>query len=198
MQLHDVSSNASPHWMLLRQLKIDQRICDPLCPSSSIQKPEVIKWLHEISEFEGFLDEVLATVHPDLALVCRTAREGATMVSTLQMPISFWPSLFGCMEIVVNRETPVHQDQGGTPHGYDALISLGVGHNARLELPDIGASFMYGPGCGVYLAGKVLRHSVPKWEGGERWAMIHFVKDSILDRFSTPRPLLPRLCRYLL
>lgn len=198
MQLHEVSSDAHLRSILSRQLNLDQRMCDSLHPSALIQRPQVIQWLREISDFEGFLDEVLVVVHPELALICRTAQERAARDPALQKPLSFWPSLFGCIDIVVNRETPIHQDQGGTPQGYDALISLGVDHNARLELPDVGASFKYGPGCCVYLAGKVLRHGVPKWEGGERWALIHFVNDAVLDRLSTPRPSLPTLLNYLL
>ncbi|KIJ58338.1 hypothetical protein HYDPIDRAFT_67266, partial [Hydnomerulius pinastri MD-312] len=79
-----------------------------------------------------------------------------------------WPSLFSGIDIIANRITPRHQDQGSCAEAYDLLVSIGEGHDARLDLCDFKASIGYGPGTLVFLTGRVLRHSVAKWSRGER------------------------------
>jgi hypothetical protein len=57
-----------------------------------------------------------------------------------------------------------------------------------LDVNDLGMRLQYLPGTGVAIAGKVLRHGVRTWEGGERICLARFVKDSVHDRLGQPRP----------
>jgi hypothetical protein len=91
----------------------------------------------------------------------------------------------------VNRTTPPHLDTGGAPSFYDFLLSLGGDHGAVLCLDDIDCQLSYSPGTGVFLAGRVLVHSVSKWVGGERVVIAHYSKDGILNRLGIARPTLP-------
>ncbi|KAI6007908.1 hypothetical protein EDC04DRAFT_2907519 [Pisolithus marmoratus] len=77
-----------------------------------------------------------------------------------------WPSIYLGIDFIVNQETPPHQDQASAPSLLDLV-----------------------PGTMVFLAGKLLTHSVPKWEKGERIALAHYMKDAIHNRFGLARPM---------
>lgn len=121
---------------------------------------------------------------------------GMQSVSSLKFRVKtshpvVWPSEFSGMEVIVNRETPYHRDPGASPSFYDLLVSLGKGHQAILDLPDLGTELQYTPGTMIYICGKVLEHGVPRWGDGERIVIAHFVKDKVHDRQSIPRPEFP-------
>ncbi|KAI6010461.1 hypothetical protein EDC04DRAFT_2610199 [Pisolithus marmoratus] len=80
-----------------------------------------------------------------------------------------WPSIYLGIDVIVNQETPPHQDQASAPSLLDLV-----------------------PGTMVFLAGKLLTHSVPKWEKGERIALAHYMKHAIHNRFGLARPIPPR------
>jgi hypothetical protein len=71
---------------------------------------------------------------------------------------------------------------------FDSLFSAGTHTNCNLDVPDIGATFSYLPGTGVAIAGKVLRHGVKVWEGGERICQARFMKDAVHDRLGLLKP----------
>ncbi|KAI6014202.1 hypothetical protein EDC04DRAFT_2552293, partial [Pisolithus marmoratus] len=80
-----------------------------------------------------------------------------------------WPSIYLGIDVIVNQETPPHQDQASAPSLLDLVVSLGT-HDAQFHISELGAVFHYQPGTMVFLAGKLLTYSVPKWEKGERIA----------------------------
>ena len=75
-------------------------------------------------------------------------------------------------------------------HHLTMTSSLVVGHTQSvfLEVQELGLGLSYTPGTGVLIAGKVLRHGVDTWEGGERICLARFIKDSVHDRLGQPRP----------
>ncbi|KAI6030159.1 hypothetical protein EDC04DRAFT_2531398, partial [Pisolithus marmoratus] len=81
-----------------------------------------------------------------------------------------WPSIYLGIDVIVNQETPPHQDQASAPSLLDLVVSPGT-HDAQFHISELGAVFCYQPGIMVFLAGKLLTHSVPKWEKGERIAL---------------------------
>ncbi|KAI6023235.1 hypothetical protein BKA83DRAFT_4053754, partial [Pisolithus microcarpus] len=98
-----------------------------------------------------------------------------------------WPSIYLGIGVIVNQETPPHLDQVSAPSLLDLVVSLGT-HDAHFHISEIGTIFDYKPGTMIYLAGKVLTHSVPKWGKGERIALAHYMKDAVHNRFGLPRP----------
>ncbi|KAG1864347.1 hypothetical protein F4604DRAFT_1535688, partial [Suillus subluteus] len=82
-----------------------------------------------------------------------------------------WPSIFSGLELIVNHVTLSHRDPGGAPSHYDMLVSLGIRDEAMFVIEDIGAELVYSPGTMVYIAGKVLKHSVSHWKIGERFVI---------------------------
>jgi hypothetical protein len=114
------------------------------------------------------------------------------LLQMLKGPSLAWPTVYSAIDVVANRLTPKHTDDGGAITFYDHLVSFGQDHEAELVLHDIDAEFAYKPGTSVLFSGKVLAHSVPMWsEGKERVMMAHYVKDSIQNRLEVARPLLP-------
>lgn len=102
-----------------------------------------------------------------------------------------WPTVYPAMDIIANRTTLDHRDEGGANTFYDHLVNFGHHHQAKLHLPDLGADFIYQPGTSVLFSGKALSHSVNTWEGGERLVIAHYAHDDIHDRLRVARPALP-------
>ncbi|KAI6102310.1 hypothetical protein EV401DRAFT_1893973 [Pisolithus croceorrhizus] len=142
-----------------------QRLRDKVYKSSSLTKAPVRQWLQDISYAEEFWNTIAEIVLPDLAQVGKDAISVKEdwVVTQPPSPIS-WPSIYLGIDITVNQETPPHLDQV-----------------SALSLLDL-------PGTMIYLAGKVLTHSIPKWGKGERIALAHYMKDAVHNRFGLPRP----------
>lgn len=96
------------------------------------------------------------------------------------------------MDVIANRGTPRHYDQGGAHTIYDHLACFGQDHEAELVLHDFDAEFAYKSGTSVFFSGKALEHSVKKWPAEkERLVIAHYVTDNVQDRLKLARPLLP-------
>ncbi|KAI5996084.1 hypothetical protein EDC04DRAFT_2612857 [Pisolithus marmoratus] len=144
-----------------------QRLEDQVYESSSLKKPAVRQWLRDITYAGDFWNTIAEIVLPDLAQVGKEAISAKQHWVTTQPPCPVrWPSIYLGIDVIVNRETPPHQDQASAPSLLDLI-----------------------PGTMVFLAGKLLTHSVPKWEKGERIALAHYVKDAIHNRFGLARPM---------
>jgi hypothetical protein len=122
-----------------------------------------------------------------------TANQAATLklVQDLKFPLFTWPTCYAGMDVILNRSTPPHCDSGSANTFYDHLVSLGQGHKATLGLDDLQAEFAYLPGTSVLFAGKVLKHSVPAWDDGERVVITHYSKDEVHERLKVVKPSLP-------
>jgi hypothetical protein len=114
----------------------------------------------------------------------------ASLVGQMKRPLETWPTLYPGMDLIVNRETPLHYDQGAANTFYDHLVSFGQHTGAHLVLEDIHADLEYEPGTSVLFSGSVFRHSVLKWEG-ERLVMAHYTKENVYDRMKEAKPVLP-------
>ncbi|KAI6045936.1 hypothetical protein EDC04DRAFT_2598503 [Pisolithus marmoratus] len=144
-----------------------QRLEDQVYESSSLKKPAVRQWLTDITYAEDFWNTIAEIVLPDLAQVGKEAISAKQHWVTTQPPCPVrWPSIYLGIDVIVNQETPPHQDQASEPSLLDLV-----------------------PGTMVFLAGKLLTHSVPKWEKGERIALAHYMKDAIHNRFGLARPM---------
>lgn len=155
-----------------------------------MSSPAVQLWLSKMTATEQFWSAITSIVAPDQYLA------GMASISSLECMVQtshsvIWPSVFSGIEVIVNRETPHHRDPGASPSLYDLLVSLGKGHQAILNLPDLGAELHYPPGTMVYISGKVLEHGVPGWGDGERIVLTYFVKDKVYDKQGIPRPKFP-------
>ncbi|KAI6097097.1 hypothetical protein F5141DRAFT_1205735 [Pisolithus sp. B1] len=121
---------------------VSKRLQDKVYESSNLKIPAVKEWLHEISYAEEFWNSISGLVLPDLARVGKDAIAAKGDRVVTQPPSGTqWPSIYVGIDVIVNQETPPHLDKVSAPSLLDLL-----------------------PGTMIYLAGKLLHHSVPKWE----------------------------------
>jgi hypothetical protein len=153
-------------------------------------------WLAALATTEFFWNAITAAVAPDLfnsgsTAIPKVQQEVASKQEDNISPGSEWPSIFSGLEIIVNRVTLSHRDAGGSPTLFDLLVSLGIGHTATMKLADVQAELDYFPGTMLFIAGRVLEHSVGPWGNGERFVIAHFMKDKVHDRVGVARPSFP-------
>jgi hypothetical protein len=84
--------------------------------------------------------------------------------------------------------TMIHRDTGAAPTDYDFLVSSGTHKQCKLDVQELGLKLSYPPGTGVAIVGRILRHGVKTWKGGERICQARFMKDAVHDRLGQPRP----------
>lgn len=158
-----------------------------------MHKKGVQSFITEIQPLELLADAVTSIINPQLYYV---GRQASRLVQTLH-PTTPWASVWSGIALIVNRETPLHRDSGGSASMYDLLISAGTHQTCHIDVYELGAEFVYLPGTMVALSGKVLRHGVKTWGGGERICAAHFMKDGVHNRMGQPRPSWPELDDYL-
>ncbi|KAG1840334.1 hypothetical protein F4604DRAFT_1924203 [Suillus subluteus] len=181
----------SPAYFMQRQ----ERLIDPLVTSESYNSKKVQQWLGALTTSELLWNSITAAVAPDLfesgfSAFSKVVKEVRRRKKN-SAPVDSWPSIFSGLEIIANRTTFSHRDPGGSPSLFDLLVSLGRNHHATLSLADVHAELDYSPGAMVYIAGRVLEHSVGPWINGERIVVAHFMKDAVHDRVKVPRPSFP-------
>jgi len=155
-------------------------------------------FISAIADAELLCDSVTALVTPELYNVGQAAIEKVKHGVELAVQyknVELWPSVYTAMQVIVNRVTIPHRDEGGCPTHYDLLASIGSHHGASLDLPDLGLSLLYSPGTLVSLCGKLFIHEVCQWEG-ERICLAHFIKDTVHDRLEVHRPAWPQRSNY--
>jgi hypothetical protein len=159
-----------------------QRLVDEPGPSRTLADPETTEWIAAITDTESDIDHIFSLIAPKLH------RDGIRSLecSKVNFPdhpgVHSWPSSFSGIGIIVNRKTPLHRDPSGRMEWYDILLAAGTYTTATLDVADLGARFKYTPGTVVALCGRVFRHGVMSWEGGERICYAHYMRNNVLNR----------------
>ncbi|KAI6100513.1 hypothetical protein F5141DRAFT_1204836 [Pisolithus sp. B1] len=129
--------------------ELDGRDMDPLADAifghgRLMNSPATFQQSHLVlfSSWSGVDCKANGLVLPDLARVGKDAIAAKGDWVVTQPPSGTqWPSIYVDIDVIVNQETPPHLDKVSAPSLLDLL-----------------------PGTMIYLAGKLLHHSVPKWE----------------------------------
>ena len=144
--------------------------------SVSFRNPAALDWLDAISESNVILSAILAVIHPKLY------NAGWETIKHLKDPkicpwdiLNQWASVFSSVAVISNCITNPHQDLGSRDNWYDILASC---QDCSLKLLGLGISLKYGPGMVVGVAGKVLEHEVPSFEG-DRVCYAYFMRDNV-------------------
>ena len=170
---------------LVQKLESTIHISHELCTTDGAE------FITAIQDAEAVLNCITILVCPELYEMGMQAidrlKEGGS-VKTWHRNIKLWTSIFSGIEVIVNRITPPHRDSQAAPPVYDLLVSAGTHEEAWFDLPDIQTRLSYNPCTVVALSGKVLRHGVAGWVGGERICLAHFIRDNIHNRLNLPRP----------
>jgi hypothetical protein len=155
---------------------------DEMQPSESLAKDGVQEWLTQILGVENDLNALMSLIAPDLY------ETGTASIALIQADneghenVSRWSSIFTGIGVIVNRKTVPHRDKGGCIEWYDLLVASGTYENAYLDLHDLGGRLQYRPGTVVALCGKLLRHGIEDWTGGERICYAHYMRNNVLFR----------------
>jgi hypothetical protein len=168
-----------------------QQLSESLYVSSDIRTNEAADFLYTTTSLNLLSDAVTALVAPKQYDFGKAAimhlKEGDHLDRHLPV-VDRWNSVWSGFALIINRNTPFHRDMGGAPSDYDFLLSGGTHTECFLEVRELGLKLQYLPGTGVAIAGRVLRHGVCGWSGGERICQAMFIKDSVHDRLGQPRP----------
>jgi hypothetical protein len=95
-----------------------------------------------------------------------------------------WNSVFSAIDVIVNRQTPQYRDAGGRQSSYDLLVTAGTYKSAYFDIMDLGIHLEYNPGTVVAIAGKMLRHGIIDWTGGERICYMHYMRNNVHNHFN--------------
>lgn len=90
-----------------------------------------------------------------------------------------WSSVFSGIAVICNRVTPAHYDTKGYDESYDVLLTGGQYTDCWIKVEELDAEFLYNPGTLVGLCGKVFKHGVEDWAGGDRICYAHFIRDDV-------------------
>jgi hypothetical protein len=155
-------------------------------PSKTLSAPESAEWLMKIDATEKDLNKIFKLVAPRLYADGMEANRQIREANPAHEGVQRWTSAFNGIGVIVNRKTPSHRDKGGRPEWYDFLLAAGTYHDASLDIEDLGAELLYTPGTVVAVCGKLLRHGVKGWEGGERIVYAHYLRDNVMNRLEIP------------
>jgi hypothetical protein len=158
-----------------------------MAPSKSLELKKAGSWLNVMKETGMDVDTIFGLVHPQLFQVGTQAVEELKKRFSHEPNVKKWPCQTTGIGVIVNRKTPFHRDKGGNPSMYDILVAAGTYKSCLMELPDIDGFLEYNPGTVIALCGKVLRHGVRNWEGGERICYPFYCRDNVHHRLDLQR-----------
>ena len=154
-------------------------------PSATLNKDHATPrdtWIVDVQESSAILSAMLSIMHPELYAAGLQAmkgmRDAAPTGSHQRKVVDAWASVFTAVQVISQRETPEHRDNGSRATWYDILATIEGYRRVYLELPSIGLKMRYDPGSVVAIAGKILRHRVAK-TGRWRICYAFFMRDKV-------------------
>ena len=147
-----------------------------------------------MQESNALLGALLNVMHPELY---HQAREGLIQLynhpnfirdgeqEALLAALRTWTNPFSALQVIVNRETPLHRDVRGRNAWYDMLVSLGNYTDGRFEVPGIGLRLNYPPGTVIGICSWALLHGAGK-VNGDRICLAYFMRNKVLERLGIP------------
>lgn len=155
-----------------------------MTPSRTLSAEVSEDWLAAITQTEGDVNQILSLISHKLYHDGKKALQIIQRMHPDHANVQRWPSCFSGITVICNRKTPTHRDKGGRPEWFDILVSAGSHTSAHLDLPDLSAQLLYTPGTTIAICGKLFRHGVQTWEGGERLCYAHYLRNNVLNRLS--------------
>ena len=156
---------------------------------SASLKPEQIKkgsrdWLSSISESSLVLSSIIRVIHPELFEMGMHAMRTMQCRGDLMEVLNLWYSIFNGVQVISNRETPIHRDNSTKSEWYDLLATVGPYSGAVFELPGLGIRLAYNSGTVIGLCGRLLRHGV-SIANGERICLAYFMRQNVQRRLGS-------------
>ena len=156
-------------------------------------------WMKQIAPVQQLLDELFGAISPKLHQAVSEAmakvRWGKLEIgskawtgSKIAKVARSWPGAMPGISVISNRASICHLDVGGHKEWYDFLVAAGTYKGCRFRLPELNLELEYLPGTAVALNGRILRHEVVCWDGGDRVCYAHWVRPGLLRALSVNFP----------
>lgn len=142
------------------------------------------QWLAAMMSSSLLLSAMLAVMHPDQYVMCRACIKRLPSHCDDAEALNWWYSLFNGVQIISNRETPLHRDNGTQLPWLDVLATVGPYRGGTFHLPGIGLDLKYSSGTVIGLCGRLLRHGVSGVDG-ERICVAYFMRSNVQQRVDT-------------
>lgn len=155
--------------------------------------------MKSITMVEHLCNAVTSLIGPELYDHGSTAIDAIKTGQEVMSPhenLLQWPSIFTAIQVIVNRKTAAHRDDGGCPTHFDLLLSAGTHTSATLRLNELNFNLSYKPGTLVAICGRIMTHEVPDWDQGDRVCIAHLIKDAVHGWFHLPWPLYTNQQKY--
>jgi hypothetical protein len=160
---------------------------------------EAKEWMEKIAPVEQLLDKLFCAVSPQLHQAASEAiarvrwdklhiGSNTWVQSEIAEVARCWPSVVSGISVIANRASVCHTDINGHKEWYDFLLTAGTYKECWFRLPDLGLQLEYLPGTVVALNGRILRHEVVEWKGGDRVCYAHWVRPTVLSALSAKVP----------
>lgn len=136
---------------------------------------ELANLSHRVNEAVKQID---GKFHSDLSTLRKRSEKQHAILKGLN---SLDPLLFEGRELLFNRRSGVHTDQQDPILGYAGLFAAGdFTKGGFLVFPELGPlRLRLLPGDFALARGRVLKHSVEDWEGGQRIGIPHFTHTAL-------------------
>jgi len=160
-----------------------------------------MEWLKEITLVEQLLDKLFSLISPDLHQAASQALDKVTWDANLPLGSNCWPqskmvkmaqtwpTAATGVSVIANRASVCHTDNKGQKDWYDILLTAGRYEECWFCLPDLDLRLEYLPGTVVALNGRILKHKVVKWEGGDRVCYAHWFRRAVIRNLLTEEEL---------
>jgi len=142
------------------------------------------EFLTAVGESSALLSAIIRVIHPELFEMGMEAMTKIRAETDLVEILKLWCSIFNGVQVISNREAPVHRDHIVRWEWYDLLATVGPYQTAIFELPGAGIRFFYDSGTVIGICGRVLRHGVSE-ANGERICLAYYMRENVQKRLGT-------------
>jgi hypothetical protein len=99
-----------------------------------------------------------------------------------------WPGATPGISVISNRASISHVDVNGHKEWYDLLVTAGTHTECWFRVTDLDLCLKYLPRTAIAFNGRILKHEVIEWEGGDRVCYAHWVRHTLLHALSINFP----------
>lgn len=147
------------------------------------------EFLNAMFRAEQIVNAINSLIAPELYRAAQSTLQSLMLLpEPIPSSVRTWPSIASGMAVVVNRSTPPHKDKNGMNSCYDLLMTAGEYTSCHLELEEINIKLEYLPRGIVAICGKVFKHGVNEWSGGDRICLAHYFRKNVFYRMNTKVP----------
>lgn len=130
------------------------------------------------------LNGIMKVIHPEQYEMGRQSKKDIVGHGIDLQVLGHWHSSFDAIQIISNRESPMHRDQNSLVPWYDMLVTMGPYSNGIMKMKIVGLKLQYNAGTVVALSGRLISHGVNKVDG-ERLCIAYFMRKKVQERLGT-------------